>query len=292
MQHIKRAHDILDRAIVEHTPDVMILSYSGGYDSAVSSHLAARWFAQCAYTIHIATMSVDTLISADGWKDYVITSAWAMSLPNMVVWETDRFAEWATRVTEYGFPYTRDQHRINFYYLKQTVFRRVLKAYKRRRDDRVLFVNGVRRAESAARANAAEMYKQGSMVHVQPIVDWTDEQVETYRIERELPGNPFYDRIGNSGDCLCNWHTRFRLSTIADVAPKAAARIAPLHHACLAKYRYGYGMQPPNGTFSPGAGVQMELPGLDDTPDLCAACRRPGADNETRASVLLNRMTW
>lgn len=290
--YIQQSHKIIERAVQEHKPSLLVLSFSGGYDSMVSSHLARQWALTSGHSINTLTMSVDTTISADGWPEFVASAARQMKLGPFQLWQTTHFQEWADRAIEKGIPYRESQHKINFYYLKQVAFRACVQKHKKFHTDRIMFINGVRRAESAARQNASEVERQGSGVYVNAIVHWPDEMVQQYRIDHNMPQNPFYDNAGNSGDCLCNWHIHFKAEDVRRHSPKAWQRLKPVHEGCQARWGYGYGEEPRNGTFVEGAGVQMLLPGLDETPMLCAGCQKPAPKNEAVADVMLSRMQW
>lgn len=277
------ATNILDRALREYKPLTIIISYSGGYDSMVAGHLTARWARRFAHSANVKTASVDTLLSADGYPDFVRQSARAAGMPPVEVWTpTDKMIEeWHERIVAKGLAWCRSQHHINYYYLKQSVFRRMVAHYSRHRYDRVLFVNGVRRAESPQRRNAPEHGRNGNYAYCNPLVHWSDKDIEDYRYQNDLPKNPFYD-IGNSRDCLCNWHTQFDLDTVRRYAKKALIHIERAHRASTESWGYGYGEVPRNGTFHADSGVQMDLPGFDEIPNLCSGCAKPSASNEAR----------
>lgn len=292
---MKSAKQILDESLRVYKPSTIILSFSGGYDSMVSSHIGAKWAKYHAHSANVITVSADTTISADGWRNFVTSTAKALSLPRFSIRNTTHFDEWSKRMINKGYTYRKSQHKINFYYLKQVVFRALIQEYKKHRTDRIMFINGVRRAESSDRQSTPEHTRQGSGVFVNPIVYWTDEQVTAYRYKYNMPENPFYETVGNSGDCLCNWHTQNSLDDLRQHSPATAQRIEPIHNGCKAKWGYGYGETPRNGTFTEGAGVQMslfDLKGSDETPNLCTGCTRPEPSNTTYADVFLSRYDW
>ena len=292
---IESAHKILNKSIRQHKPSLIVLSFSGGYDSMVSSHIASDWSKKYAHSTNLITISADTLISADGWREFVSDTARQLKLPRFKIHDTTNLEIWKERMIDKGYVYRESQHRINFYHLKQVVFRSIIAQYKKYRTDRIMFINGVRRAESSARQNRPEINRQGSGVFVNPLLYWSDKEVEQYRIKHDMPINPFYDSIGNSGDCLCNWHTHFSMDTIERHAKEASKIIKPVHGACIEKWGYGYGETPRNGLFADDAGVQtsfFDLEGVNDTPNLCSGCRKPKASNETRANYMLQTMQW
>lgn len=292
--HIQQAHRILDNSLIQFRPSTVVLCFSGGYDSAVASHLTARWARSHAHSTNLISLAVDTRIAADGWQAYVRQTARTMGLPRFRIRRTTQLPQWLQRCVKNGFPYTPAQHKISFYHLKQYVFRQVLKELKKFWRDRILFVNGVRRDESTDRQTASTLYRQGSMAHVSPLIDWKMVHIESYRHQHDLPENPFYNTIGNSGDCLCNWHRQFDMATLKQYARQALYHLQPVDTVCRATHGYGYGQAPPPGAFSDGP-TQLslfDLPGIHDTPNLCRNCRTPQPSNEARDFVTLQRMDW
>lgn len=285
---IDETHKILDRAFETYNPSTMIACYSGGYDSMVMSHIALRWAKE--HRIVLLVNAVDTLLSADGWRDYVTMSARAIGADMFDIWDNPGLDLWQKDVKEKGFVYRKKQHHIYFYYLKQRVFRMMLAKYKTHRFDHVMFLNGIRRAESPDRRNAPEVEKRGSAVFVNPILYWSNDEVLRYRTDHELPTNPFYDLFGNSGDCLCNWHNQIRLKAVEEHAPNLFQVIKPLDQQNRDNFGYGYDEEP---TQEPDPN-QLRLFDWDTecTPNLCAGCSKPGPTNEMLDYIQLQRMEW
>lgn len=282
------ARSILDRAVQTYNPSLIICCYSGGYDSMIATHLVMRW----RTNVHVLTAAVDTLISADGWRNYVTDSAHAIGARHFVIADNPELDSWKRDVLERGFVYRRNQHLFYFYWLKQRVFRLLLAKYKTHKTDRVMFVTGVRRAESKERVNTPEVSQSGSAVYCNPLVYWSDEECWLYRQAHELPVNPFYDTFGNSGDCLCNWHNRISLQTVEQHAPKVYEVIKPLHDHCKAHHGYGYQGEPSRYTKQELAGQRPLFPDMDDMPNLCAGCERHEPTNAQMDEMMMQRLKW
>lgn len=283
---------ILDRAIQTYKPSLIVCSYSGGYDSMIATHIVSRWRKTSAHSTNVITASVDTLISADGWRAFVTDSARAIGAPRFEIANNPELDSWINDVTERGFVYRRHQHKIYFYYLKQRVFRELLQRYKKYHTDRVMFITGVRRAESKARALTPEVERAGSAVYVNPLVYWSDEECYRYRMTHELPINPFYDTFHNSGDCLCNWHNQISLTSLQTHAPHVYQTIRPLHDQCQQQRGYGYDSEPSRGAKRELAGQLRLIPDIDDVPNLCAGCSRETPTNAAMDELMLQRMEW
>ena len=286
---IEETYAIMDRAIETYKPSTIVASYSGGYDSMVMSHIAIRWAQERGYR-NLVLCAVDTLISADGWRDFVLSSAQRIGSPKTEIWDNPDLDLWVNDVKTRGFVYRKAQHKFYFYYLKQRVFRKIQAYYKKGIHDHVMFLNGIRRDESFERRNAPEVEKIGSGIYVNPVLYWTGDNILDYRTKQELPINPFYDLIGNSGDCTCNWHNHIKLGAIKKHATNAAKTILPLDQYNRDHFGYGYDEDPKTKI----SDDQLRLFEWDTecTPNLCAGCSKPDASNDAADFLALQRMDW
>jgi 3'-phosphoadenosine 5'-phosphosulfate sulfotransferase (PAPS reductase)/FAD synthetase len=283
---------IFARALQTYKPSLVINCYSGGYDSMSATHLVGRWAKHYAHSTNVITAAVDTLISADGWRDFVKTSARAIGAPRFEIADNPGLDKWTQDVEGHGFAYRRHQHKIYFYYLKQRVFRALVQKYKTHNHDRIMFITGVRRDESKERADTPEVQRTGSAVYVNPLVYWTDEDIYLYRMKHELPINPFYETFRNSGDCLCNWHNQISLETVRQHAPNVYKTIKPLSDHCQQHHGYSYDSEPSQGAKRELAGQQRLFVDMDDVPNLCAGCAHPAPTNTVLDDVMMQRMDW
>jgi 3'-phosphoadenosine 5'-phosphosulfate sulfotransferase (PAPS reductase)/FAD synthetase len=73
------------------------------------------------------------------------------------------------------------------------------------RTARVLFLSGIRWAESRRRSKreAINRLPGKSAVFANPLIDWTGEQMRSYRREHELPESPAAALLHRSGECNC-----------------------------------------------------------------------------------------
>jgi len=73
------------------------------------------------------------------------------------------------------------------------------------RTARVLFLSGIRRAESRRRSKreAINRLPGKSAVFANPLIDWTGEQMRAYRREHDLPESPAAALLHRSGECNC-----------------------------------------------------------------------------------------
>ena len=71
------------------------------------------------------------------------------------------------------------------------------------RSDRVMMLTGVRRSESARRANREEVTRRGSLVFVSPLTHWTASDMQEFRERHALPRSDVSALIEMSGECTC-----------------------------------------------------------------------------------------
>jgi 3'-phosphoadenosine 5'-phosphosulfate sulfotransferase (PAPS reductase)/FAD synthetase len=117
------------------------------------------------------------------------------------------------------------------------------------RQERVVFLAGRRRTESARRANIPELNRTGSIVWVSPMVNWTKTDLYTYRDwAGDVPRNRVSDLIHMSGECLCGaFAHKDELAEIEMFFPEVAEEIRELEVAVRAaghpekKCKWGWG---------------------------------------------------
>jgi 3'-phosphoadenosine 5'-phosphosulfate sulfotransferase (PAPS reductase)/FAD synthetase len=73
------------------------------------------------------------------------------------------------------------------------------------RSTRVLFLSGIRRAESRRRAKheAINRLARTSAVFANPLIDWAGEDMRSYRAEHRIPESPAAALLHRSGECNC-----------------------------------------------------------------------------------------
>lgn len=91
--------------------------------------------------------------------------------------------------------------------LKESQLRILLRESKvgHSRRARVLFLSGVRRAESRRRANrpAIDRLRGTAAVFVNPLIDWTDLDMRRYRRQHRIPESDAAALMHRSGECNC-----------------------------------------------------------------------------------------
>lgn len=264
------ALDILTRAYNFWKPNWIFLLYSGGNDSVVSTHIANAW-ARAIPHGHVKAISIDTHVSADGWRDYVTRVANKENWTHEI-WDNPDPEFYYNNCREFGTPHTREMHWMIMYRnLKERAIDAVRRAHKTGQRDRCMLVSGFRRDESTERADTPEWLEDGAGLWVSPLVNWTERDVYEYRLVHAFEPNPFYETVGGSGDCECNWTRNTSVATLERYSPVLASKIRPMDAECRLKFGYGYGDTPSKGLIAERAG-QMPLPGIMPLINLCAGC--------------------
>lgn len=262
---------ILSKAIESWKPVALVSLFSGGYDSMITTHLLHTLD---THGLPIQVWAIDTQLAADGWYQYI------QSVANRFGWNFriydnkkgfGQFIEW---IIKNGCPYSRKGHEYTFHRLKERGFDAILKMNKSKRSDKVLFISGRRRAESQARENipAIERIGKSSKIFAAPIVEWSNEQCDYYRIEHQLPDNPFYDTVKGSGDCQCNWGRFITLRMLRKYSPNLAqGNVAEIDKISRELHGYGWDGKP--------AGQTEMFENFEDnseltSPFLCVGCSR------------------
>lgn len=203
---VPTAHAWLDRAIEEqcaaHSVAGIVILFSGGNDSSVLAHM----FRERA--THVA--HCNTGIGIEQTRQFVRDTTARYGLP-LLEKSPPPGSTYRELVLDQGFP--GPAHHWKMYQrLKERGLRQVrADLVKKPRRERVIFLAGRRRSESARRSgkdeagefNLQPITREGSIVWVSPLLDWTAEDMNNYRTHFEIPRNEVSDMLHMSGECLC-----------------------------------------------------------------------------------------
>ncbi|OBJ40281.1 hypothetical protein A5630_25355 [Mycolicibacterium mucogenicum] len=186
----------LEKFGAEHQIMGTCVLFSGGNDSTVLAHLMRK---HATHAIHC-----NTTIGIEDTRQFVRDTCAEWGLPLM---EEIAPTTYRDLVLEQGFP-GPGHHFKMFQRLKERGLRQARrKLVTRPRRERVLFVAGRRRQESARRANIPLYERVDSTIWASPIALWTKLDMMTYRLmNREVdpvPVNQVSDLLHMSGECLC-----------------------------------------------------------------------------------------
>ena len=235
----------------------------------VVAHATSRLKRDGLIDLPVSCWAIDTKLSADGWLDWIKNTSPAIGMDVNVFDNQAGFESYLDWVAEYGNPYTKTGHKRAYRRLKDDGFAALLRDNKKSWHDKILFLSGIRAAESDERSKYNPINRRGdsNAIFANPVFDWSDEEMLAYRIEYELPENPFYETVGGSGDCQCNWGRFITLARLKMYSPILAdGNVRKLDETGLS-HGYHWDGQPAN---------QMQL--LPDeemcSPFLCDGCSR------------------
>lgn len=261
---IKQAYDIYQLSLDaldgrEHMGS--LISWSGGNDSNVLAHLM-RPVATHAYM-------ANTGIGIEETRQFVRDQAAAWNLPLIEKKATGKDT-YEVFVTKHGFPGPA-QHDRMYQRLKQRQQRKArAELVKNGIKQRVIFIGGRRRQESKKRKSLGFLDRDGSIINVSPIINWTYLDMTTYRLTHDnVPINGMSVKLGMSGECLCGANAKpGELDRVREHAPAVADRIDTIASRARANGvpapfdRWGHGQGKPleNPMCSEGCGTSQTDP--------------------------------
>ena len=240
---IDSAAKTLREAIDDINPTYIVSMVSGGKDSAASHAVAKELGIKIDLTIHGRTRTGipetsdfvcqkygdDNLVVADAgtaFEDYVLRKGF-----------------FGRGVSAHGFSY-----RI----LKAGPFRKVISKYlrKRRRDVRILLINGARKDESLNRQKNLNIRRPDpaaqNNIWINPIHYWSAFERDDYLESRRVPINPVAKLLCRSGECMCGtMQTKEERAEAALFYPEWGKWLDELEAEVLGKHGWGWGQQMP-----------------------------------------------
>lgn len=193
---ITQAQRIVRDALAEHLDGHavagMVLLFSGGNDSTTLAHMFRY---QATHAAH-----ANTTIGIEETRQFVRDTCADWGLPLLEKFPPETYRE---LVVQRGFPGPA-MHWLMYTRLKERCLDQVRsELVSNPRKERVVFIAGRRREESARRANIVLHERRGSTIWVSPIANWTKLDLNTYRSMFDVPRNPVTDKLHMSGECLC-----------------------------------------------------------------------------------------
>lgn len=256
---INESHALLDEAIQTQVADAnrslagVVALFSGGNDSTTLAHLFRNRATHAAHA--------NTGIGIEQTRQYVRDTCQQWGLP-LLEKHPGPGNSYRELVLDQGFP--GPGHHWKMY---QRLKERALREVKRELitnpwRERVIFLAGRRSSESQRRQKLAlkdPIEREGSIIWVSPIVDWTKEDLNTYRmLFPDVPRNEVSDILHMSGECLCGAFAHpGELDEIGEWFPHVAEEIRELerdveasgkHPAERCRWGWGAGKQAPSKT--------------------------------------------
>lgn len=247
---------IIDAAIAEHSPSHIFGLFSGGNDSACSTHLIAQ------HQRFTRAFRVNTTIGIPESRVH------ALSVAEMFQWRLLEFTAPTTYrelVLKYGFP-GPGAHSKMYIMLKERAVDRLIREHKQFWNDRIMLVTGVRLSESERRmGHVEEVVRDGCSLWVAPIAHWDDNDKIEYMSRYAIPRNPVTELLCMSGECICGAFAKHEeMIEIEMHFPETAAEIHALEREAEAA-----GVHCKWGTRPPGSKGRATKGGM-----LCSSCNQ------------------
>lgn len=222
---IRVSHGIVDAALSNHFKGrrcaAACILFSGGNDSTTLAHL---FKGRADVAIH-----ANTGIGVAQTREFVRRTCGAWQVP-LIEKSPPAGSTYRELVLERGFP-GPGQHFKMYQRLKERCLRQArAELVANPRKERVLFLAGRRRTESARRAAVPASGREGSVVWASPLVLWTKPDLNTYRLmQGDVPVNEVSDLIHMSGECLCgSFAEKDELEMVGMWFPEVRAQIEAL----------------------------------------------------------------
>ncbi|SDD68049.1 DUF3631 domain-containing protein [Actinokineospora iranica] len=270
---VEQAHSILAEALAEHAGGREIvgvcLLWSGGNDSNVLAHLMRS---HATHVVH-----ANTGIGIEQTRRHVRETAAAWGLP-LIEKHPPPGSTYRDYVLKHGFPGPGQHYRM-YQRLKERALRQArAELVGNGHRQRVVFLAGRRRAESARRAGQGDRppiplhEREDSVIWVSPIAMWTKLDLNTYRsMHPDVPHNEVCDHLHMSGECLCGSFAKpGELDQIRDFYPDTATQIDTLAAEARAA-----GVPEPRCRWGWGATRGSPVPADQPLGRLCTSCTAP-----------------
>jgi phosphoadenosine phosphosulfate reductase len=216
----------LRKFVIENDLKHVLCSFSGGKDSLVATYLTHELLK--GVDVHIEVVFVDTTVGLPDVRKYVEEVSRLYGWKLRILTPSKSFFEVASRQ---GMPTPRIR-----WCCKLLKLEPLLNYAASLGAQRVLFTTGLRRSESRRRAKMKgffyRKYKGIDIFYIDPIIYWSDEDVERFISERELYVNSVYKLLQFSGECFCGAFTKLEhLVKVAKLYPEFIENFRVLEEA-------------------------------------------------------------
>lgn len=216
---------ILTIADDSYMPAKRFVLFSGGNDSSTLLHWA--WNNS---PIQIdAAVHINTGIGVEETRQFARRFCDDYGIP--LIEKRAPEGEYERLCREYGVP-GPGMHWQAYRYLKDRQVEALVKEYRGEKQKGkvlppVMLITGVRRGESKRRMGTTRPIKERKgQLWVAPLIDWSNEQLITYREEQRIPRNEVADVMHMSMECACGaFGNRSELDLLRTFYPKTADQI-------------------------------------------------------------------
>ena len=200
---LDKSRKILGAAIATYRPTHVVSMVSGGKDSACSHAVADEILGG---NIHLIVHG-NTRCGIPETSQFVERVYGAMR-PDLAIADAGTaYEDYVLRKGFFGKGISA--HAFAYRVLKATPFRKVISKYirKRRRNIRVLLLNGARQDESENRRKNLQVFQPDpampNNIWTSIIFDWSVEERDSYLADRGVPINEVAKVLCRSGECMC-----------------------------------------------------------------------------------------
>lgn len=240
-----RSEQILLEAIQKYKPTHIVSMVSGGNDSATSHHvleeLAQKLKLNIDFIIHCRTGS-----GIEDTTDFVKRYYGQKDTPLIIADAGTAYQDYVLRKGFFGKGIAA--HGFAYRILKATPIRKAISKYirKRRRNIRVLLINGARKDESENRKKHLKVFRedpaQKNNIWISIIYDWTLDNCKNYLENRQIEINPVSKNLCRSGECMCGTMQSDAERLEASIMyPKWGKWLDDLEKKAVAKFGFGWG---------------------------------------------------
>jgi 3'-phosphoadenosine 5'-phosphosulfate sulfotransferase (PAPS reductase)/FAD synthetase len=187
--------DVIVMALAEHDPIRVFACFSGGNDSAVTTHFSMK--RELAHEV----FNINTGIGIPEAREHLYRTVDRFNWPLRV--KTPPAFSYEQIILKWGFP-GPGAHAYPYRWLKERAIEQLVRETKKEFNDRVMLITGVRASESARRMGFCKpVHRDGALVWVAPMYSWSQGQMDDYMEQHKLVRNPVTEKLGISGECLC-----------------------------------------------------------------------------------------
>jgi 3'-phosphoadenosine 5'-phosphosulfate sulfotransferase (PAPS reductase)/FAD synthetase len=228
-------------AVAEFNPTHVVSMVSGGKDSACSHAVAEELGVKIDLIIHGNTRCgiPDTSRFVENYygsrsPDFAVADA-GTAYEDYVL----RKGFFGTGIGAHGFAY---------HILKADPFRKTISRLirQRKRDIRVMLLNGARKDESENRQKHLQPFRRDpsrpNNMWVNVIHDWTQDDRDDYLTARDVPINPVAKALCRSGECMCGtMQTKEDRVEAAALYPEWGAKLDAIEAEARRLHGFGWG---------------------------------------------------
>ena len=271
MNKLEQSRNIFEEAIALHNPQTIILGLSGGSDSLATYYVAKALGIKIDYILHCWTRT-----GIEETTHFVRNFAQAEGIPYL---EADAGTSYEDYVMRKGFfGKGNDAHKFAYHILKkQHLFKSISGVRQRRRNFKVLILNGARIEESANRAlKFGDRYWQvdssaKSNIWLNLIHYWTKQECTDFLAESKAKINPVSRELCRSGECMCGtMQSHQERAEAAVIFPEWGKQMDALEVRVKERFPWGWGETVPKSWQAEKHG-QLRLFG-DDFQPMCSSC--------------------